>query len=617
MKNKLLSMILAFVMLLTVAVPAAAANNDPEGLELVRALGILIGDENGDLNLSGGVTRAQFTKMMTMASSYRDTVGGGAGYSVFKDVKSNHWASEYIRVAVDQGWVVGYVDGSFKPEGAIKLEEACSALLKMLGYDASALIGSFPYAQINKASSIGLLDGLALSRGDVLTRGQCVTMFANLLTCKMGTGMVYATSLGFTVTNGEVDYASLIAADTHGPFIMRSGGVVVPFTTSNISVYRNGTLSSLSSMKTDDVYYYHSGLRTVWAYNDRASGTITALTPSAAAPTAVVVAGKQYTIGTASAAYKLSTQGEFHEGDIVTLLLGMNGEVVDAISTTDAQSLYYGVVVASSKTTASDGTTVQVATSVACTDGSVRTFYHSGSTLSEGKAVSATLNSSTTTVKTLSKRSINGSVNSAGTKLGTYSFADNVQILDVDSEGCYARIYPNRLAGCKIADGDVRYYALDAKGDISFLILDEVTGDTARYGYLTEVVKNSSSTSMNMSGIYSYYMNGSAGMLSTTNKLFNVDRGGAAFYYDSTGQVKSIKNLKSVKLSSVTALSATASGKTYSVAENVQVMLVSSGDCYGTTLSNINTDDYTLTGWYDDLSHNAGGLIRIITAVEK
>jgi hypothetical protein len=616
LKTKLLSLFLAVSMLMSAALPAAAADTQPEGLELIRALGILVGDENGNLNLSGGVTRAQFTKMMTMASSYRDSVGG-SGYSVFRDVKSSHWASAYIRIAVDNGWVVGYVDGSFRPEGGIKLEEACSALLKMLGYDSSVLVGSFPEAQLNKAASLGLLDGVGAEQGDSLTRGQCVTLFSNLLTAQTSAGAVYASDLGFTVTNGQVDYASLVSKDTHGPFIADSNGMSLPFDGSEITVYRDGALSSSSSVRENDVYYYHSGLRTVWVYSQQASGTITSLEPSAAAPSSVTLAGKTYEIGTASAAYQLSTQGAWHEGDIVTLLLGMNGEVVGVVSAGDGQSEYQGVVLSSTKTTDTDGSTVRILTRVACTDGSERSFYHSGSTLGTGKLVSVNVSADSATVKSLSGRSISGTVNSSGTKMGTYAFADNVQILDVDDSGSYARIYPSRLVGCRISDSDVKWYSLNDDGEISAMILNDATGDTAKYAYITSAENNSSSESLQISGLYEYFMEGTAQTLSTTNRVFSVSRGGAAFYYNSDGSVKSIKNLDSARLSSISGLTAESGSKDYDIAEDVQVLLISAGDCYATTLSSVDVEDYTLTGWYDSGSHSAGGLIRVITAVEK
>ena len=65
--KKAISMLLALAMLICAAPAAFADDSDPDGLELVRALGILVGYEDGDLDLGGSVTRAQFTKMMIMS----------------------------------------------------------------------------------------------------------------------------------------------------------------------------------------------------------------------------------------------------------------------------------------------------------------------------------------------------------------------------------------------------------------------------------------------------------------------------------------------------------------------------------------------------------------------
>ena len=51
-------------------------------------------------------------------------------------MKSSYWASEYIRCAVSEGWMTGYTDGTFRPDETVKLEEACAAVLKLLGYEA-------------------------------------------------------------------------------------------------------------------------------------------------------------------------------------------------------------------------------------------------------------------------------------------------------------------------------------------------------------------------------------------------------------------------------------------------------------------------------------------------
>ncbi|WP_141242495.1 S-layer homology domain-containing protein [Flavonifractor sp. An10] len=78
MKLRFLSLLTALCLALSLAAPALAADADTR-LETIRALGILSGDESGNLNLSSPVTRAEFVKMMTAASTYQDAVGTGQG----------------------------------------------------------------------------------------------------------------------------------------------------------------------------------------------------------------------------------------------------------------------------------------------------------------------------------------------------------------------------------------------------------------------------------------------------------------------------------------------------------------------------------------------------------
>lgn len=283
MKKRLLSLLAALALTLSLAAPAALAADEDTMLETVRVLGILSGDENGNLNLSAPVTRAEFVKMMTAASTYKDSVGSSTA-SLFTDVKSGCWANGYIKLAVEQGWVTGYVDGSFRPDNTITLEEACTALLRLLGYDSGSLAGSFPDAQLSKSKSIGLLDDLSAVQGQTLTREDCVILFYNLLTCQNSAGTVYGTTLGYTVTNGEVDYSTLVTNDTKGPYISSGGTLSLPFGTDNITVYRNGSLSDLSAVSRYDVYYYNENMRTVWVYSDRVTGTLTAVSPTAPPP---------------------------------------------------------------------------------------------------------------------------------------------------------------------------------------------------------------------------------------------------------------------------------------------------------------------------------------------
>ena len=54
----------------------------------------------------------------------------------FSDVADNHWAKEYIDSAVIKGWLIGYEDGTFRPDQPIKRSEAVTIINRMLNREA-------------------------------------------------------------------------------------------------------------------------------------------------------------------------------------------------------------------------------------------------------------------------------------------------------------------------------------------------------------------------------------------------------------------------------------------------------------------------------------------------
>lgn len=594
-----------------------AAETQTTQLQIIRAMGILTGDQNGNLSLGSNVTRAQFVKMMSVASKYKDSIGNGSGVSLFKDVKNSYWASEYIKLGIEQGWVYGYVDGTFKPGKNITLEEACTALLRLLGYDSSSLTGSYPSAQLSKAYSLGLRNDLSASQGTVLTRQDCVTLFYNLMLCENSEGQVYGSTLGYTITNDQIDYSSLVSENTEGPYVYDGSASNLTFANSNTSVFRNGSESTLSALTTNDVYYYSSNMNTVWIYDDKVSGTLTQVSPNTASPKSVAVSGVSYDLGTSTAEYKCSSLGSFKEGDLVTLLLGKDGDVVDIVSPSSTSSTVYGIVISSENvsTTSNNSATVQKKTVIACADGTERSFYHTGSSVGVGKVVSVKVTASDTVISN-AQNSMSGTVSADGSSFGGVKFAQGAGIIDTDEYGNYARIYASRLAGCTLSSSNVLYYEKNSAGEISSLILRDATGDFNTYGYITSLDTNDAG--MNVSAVYTYFSNGQRNSLNS-DTIYSAGVGGAAFIYKE-GQIKSIQQLKSVNISSMESNSLTArSGSTnYDIWENAQVLIKdSSNNVYSTDLSSVNTSDYTLTGWYDNLGYQAGQSIRIIVAVAK
>lgn len=614
MSKRVLYFFTALCVMCSLFVLPASAAGEETAVQTVRALGIMNGDESGNMNLNQNVTRAQLAKMLSAASPFKDGISGyGSGYSLFKDVKSGYWGSEYIRLAVEQGWMVGYTDGCFRPDDTLKLEEACTAVLRVLGYDSSSLAGSFPGAQLNKSSAIGLLDGISAAQGSDMKRRDCAVLFYNMLNARTSSGQVYAVTLGYSLVNGEVDYASAALDNVSGPYVA-GGRVALPFTP--LTVYRNGRASASTAINQYDVYYYNEGMSVLWVYTNRASGKIDALTPGSASPTAVTISGKTYEIGSSSAAYKLSALSGAAEGEAVTLLLGMDDKVVDVLTGAEVNAVYYGVVTSCAQQAGGeDGAAVQTIVDVTTTDGSRRSFTLDGmQSCSAGTLVSVSITDAGVKLSGLARRQTSGRVSADGARLGDRAFAGGVEILDINELGGASVIGPERLAGQTLEKSDVLYYGLDAAGDIEYLILDDATGDLWTYAYLKTI--NDMSSGLSINGVYTLISGGVEQTVPYSGKKYPVDAGGVAIDYDRYGAIKSMKKLEQYTLTSFGTEWATADNRRVAVAENVQVYLHDGGQYYLTTASAVNAQDYALTGWRD-ASGSAGGQIRIVIAVKK
>ena len=429
----------------------------------------------------------QLAQLLVAFSPYRESAGSQEeSGTLFADVGSQDALAPYIRIAVGQGWMSGYSDGTFRPDQAVTLEEGCSAVLNLLGYDVTALSGSFPTAQLNKASQLGLLADLSCSRGENMTLEDGAVLLYNALMAENGENEVYASTLGFTVTDGQVDVSAVLLGNLEGPFVAGES-TQLPFEPA--AVYRNDEAAASARLEQYDVYYYNENTRTVWIYDTRAAGRITAVSPSASAPTAVTVAGTEYTIGTASAAAQISSLNGGGVGQVVTLLLGMDDQVVRVLTGDQADAVFYGVVQSASRSLTEDnGADVQQSVAVACTDGVTRTVHVDKSlNFPAGWLVEITVDENGEQVEAIDPKQTSGTFSQDGGSLGGQVLAENVEILDTTSDGMAGTVRPERLAGVTLDSGDVRYYTTNEEGQIDRLILDNVTGDLWTYGVLDDV----------------------------------------------------------------------------------------------------------------------------------
>ena len=677
--------------------PASAAGNANTAVQLSITLNAM--DSSQQAALNAVVTRGALARMLVSYSTYRESVGSqGTVGTLFTDLPGTSPYAPYVRIAVQNGWMNGYTDGSFRPDNAVTLEEAVTAILKLMGYKMTDLSGSFPNAQLNKASELGLRNQVDRSQGEVLNYEECALLFYNALTANTASGSAYGSSLGFTVSNGQVDTSSVMLKSLKGPFVA-GDTVQLPFVPK--MVYRNDKASESAELNKYDVYYYSESLQTLWVYTRRAAGRITAVSPSASAPTSVTVAGTSYTLGSSAVASQVSSLNGGGVGEVVTLLLGMNNEAAGIVTGEEADSVFYGVVQTATRSLVEEnGADVLQKVSVMCTDGIARTVNVDKSlNFPQGWLVEIKVTPEGESVEHIEDRRVNGTINTNATALGAAALADDVEILDTTSEGVAGTVRPSRLSGTKLNMLNVRYYTLNDNGEIDRLILNDVTGDLWKYGVLddirniaanlpstktpatagdsegegsdgtTQVLKDlrsvlvpttseilwgvingdilqtvwnkvtSSTGSLVSIGVkqlakvvgepygtilnyvgggatYVCYVNGQLTSYTTSIK-YPVLAGGLAVRQEVNGSVKAMIQLMPMKIDKVGAASVLSGSTRYEVADNAQVYLWYKGQYYATKLAEVNSDDYYLTGWYDNFGCAAGKRVRVIVAVKK
>lgn len=619
MKKRILSALLAALLVCSLAPAALAAGvsgvlpDEDEAVQVLAALDIMVGDQNGELHLDKGVTRAEFVKMAIAATPAGAGVGT-ASTSPYPDVPKGHWAAGYVQAAVEAGLITGYLDGTFRPGNTITLAEGVTIVLRLLGYQNTDFAGAYPSGQMAKYRDLKLDRGVSAGQNSPLSRRDCLYLFYNLLTVpSKTTGQPYLYTLGHTLTpTGEIDLVALVNSAMEGPVVVGGGWQEkVSFDPASArTVYRSGKLSSYNALQENDVVYWSKSMRTLWAYTGRATGTITAITPSAA-PTSVTVAGKTYAIETSAAAYALSDLGSYQTGDTVTLLLGRSGGVA-AVLGGDAAQVLYGLVeaVAPGVYTDSNGNTFTANTlTVRTTDGIQRTFRCDDKNIKAESLVQVSTAGDGVTVKRLSSVSLSGKFSSDGSKLGIKVLADDVEILDT-YQNTAVRIYPSRLAGVSLDEKDVRYFQLNTAGEISHLILADVTGDMHRYGVITSVTEQEAG--MAIMGSYVYDIGGQSIPTGPLSQTFDVSVGPAKFIYKD-GVLKSMTNLSSVKVTGVSGNRVTAGSRTWPLSETVAVYELRDNKYYLSSLSIVEKGGYALTGYYDAEPAN-GGLIRVLIA---
>ncbi len=188
MIKKIVATLVAAIMIMPVCaagVFAAEGYSMADRAAVLKSLGVMQGDPDGNLRLEDNVTRAEFTKMAVAMSSVRNSVAATTKVSPFRDVSYSHWSAPYVRLAATNGFVRGYSDFTFRPDNNVTFAEATTVALKLLGYTDEDFTATWPYGQMGTAENIGLTDDISGDYNAPITRGGCVILLNNLLDTKL------------------------------------------------------------------------------------------------------------------------------------------------------------------------------------------------------------------------------------------------------------------------------------------------------------------------------------------------------------------------------------------------------------------------------------------------
>ena len=181
--KRALSLALASVMLLGMMVVGTSASyadvsskNNLEAIEVLKAVGVMTGDDKGNFNPDANVTRNEMAVVMC------NLLGLKAGGShPFTDVPA--WAQGYVAACYNNGIIAGVSANKFSGDANVTSVQAGLMVMKALGYFgfAGEFGDNWKLSTVKQANKIDLYDGINAYTDQVMTRNDVAQLVLNAL----------------------------------------------------------------------------------------------------------------------------------------------------------------------------------------------------------------------------------------------------------------------------------------------------------------------------------------------------------------------------------------------------------------------------------------------------
>ena len=250
------------------------SKQNEEAIEVLKTVGIMVGDENGKFNPDAKVTRNEMAVVMCNLLDY--TVASYKGTSPFTDVPE--WAEPYVAACYTNGITSGYDAKTYGGNDSVTTAQAALMVMKALGYFQyqSDFGADWQLSTVAQGNKIDLFDDVDSGVKEAMTRNDLAQLVLNAL--ESGTVEADDDTIKFengdtTVTAGKVKYNFITSGKDYAYAINDK------LATDNNGEYSKGSIVELGEklysgdLTKEDGYDDFGRPATVWDYQAKEIGT--------------------------------------------------------------------------------------------------------------------------------------------------------------------------------------------------------------------------------------------------------------------------------------------------------------------------------------------------------
>ncbi len=396
------------------------------------------------------------------------------------------------------------------------------------------------------------------------------------------------------------------------------------------SVIRNGESASLSDIQQFDVAYYLADNSTIYLYSDKVSGVYNKAYPSKSNVSRIEISGNVLDVETITAANKLGEKsGSYKLNAKITVLLGKDGKIADVVDLNSGLTADYGILLSYTTDMSEDmletGKQYRYITVLNSLGNTIK--YKTARDYSNKIGIVGKIsfdddgNAEFASVSNNGAK-VSGEIDKNNRKIGNRWLTQDCVILErmympeSNTGTATAQVITlDDFADSELSEKNVVYAATSGDfGDISLLIVENVTKDQFVYGILTDTA-----TSVNWnaaSGTYTIFTNGKS---QTYNASFasNIKKGTAVGIVTDGGKLISVRALTCIKsggnLSAIDFTRAKVGDNIYRLADDVQIVKHGSMGTYtGVSIYDTSSLVEKTVSLYADAAPSNGGLVRVI-----